>query len=328
MPNVDAVHTESSAACGDSLFRRCWRGSRPLTIVGLLMLPVLAVCLAGLVLDNRVITGAPAWMKPAKFAASTAIYALTLAWICSWLTDAPRTTRWVGLITAVVFVLEVAIIDVQAWRGTTSHFNVGTPLDAALFSLMGIGIYTQTAVSVLVAIALWRQRFADAALGTALRAGMIIAILGASTGGLMVTPTAAQLAAVREGARLTASGSHTVGAPDGSPGLPGVGWSLEHGDVRVPHFVGLHAMQVLPFVALLLTRRRVAAAQSYIRAAALSYGALFVLLLSQALRGEGLVSPGTFTLAAFAVWAVGTLAALAAVGARRSATGLSPMPGV
>lgn len=317
MPNVDTVHTESHAACGDSLFRRCWRGSRPLTTVGLLMLPVLALSLAGLLLDTRTITGAPAWLKPAKFAASTAIYSLTLAWICSWLTDAPRTRRWVGLITAVVFVIEVAIIDVQAWRGTTSHFNAATPLDAALFGIMGAGIYTQTAASVWIAIALWRQRFADAALGAALRAGMAITIVGAATGGLMVGPTAAQLEAAKATGQLTTAGAHTVGAPDGGPGLPGVGWSRQHGDLRVPHFFGLHAVQALPFLAVLLRRRRGATeATSLIRVAAASYAALFLVLLTQALRGEALIQPGTITLAALAAWAVATFAATALVVAR------------
>ena len=60
---------------------RLWRASRPLTAVGLGMLVVFVLSLAGVALDPRVITGAPAWLKPAKFAISTAIYALTLAWL-------------------------------------------------------------------------------------------------------------------------------------------------------------------------------------------------------------------------------------------------------
>ena len=95
--------------------------------------------------------------------------------------------------------LEVAIIAAQAWRGTTSHFNVSTPLNAVLFAVMGTAILIQTAVSVAVAVALWRQRFADPVLGWALRLGMTITIAGALTGGLMTRPTAAQLTDVRAG---------------------------------------------------------------------------------------------------------------------------------
>ena len=173
---------------------RLWRASPPLTAVGVLMLVVAGASLVGMLVDPRIITGAPAWLKPFKFAVSTAVYSLTLAWIFGWLPDWPRVRRVVGWTTAIVFVLEVAIIDMQAWRGTTSHFNVSTPLDAALFAVMGGAILLQTLVSVAVAVALWRQRFTDRALGWALRLGMTLTIVGALTGPLMTRPTAAQLA--------------------------------------------------------------------------------------------------------------------------------------
>src|SRR5262245_14597006 len=154
--------------------RDLWQTDAPLTAVGVLMIGALVAALAGLWLDPRTIGGAPAWLKPAKFGASTAIYSLTLAWLFRYLGAWRRTTTIVSWTTAVVLVLEVAIVSAQAWRGTTSHFNVGTPLDAALFGIMGSAIVLQTAVSIAVAVALWRERFSDRALGWALRLGMTL----------------------------------------------------------------------------------------------------------------------------------------------------------
>src|SRR3954470_18557916 len=145
--------------------RRLWTSNAPLTAAGLLMVAALVTFLAGLGLDPRVITGAPAWLKPAKFAASTTIFMFTLAWMFSYLPDWPRLRRIAGWLTVATLVLEVSLITLQAWRGTTSHFNVGTPLDAAVFPAMAAGIVVQTATSVAVTVALWRQAFADRALG-------------------------------------------------------------------------------------------------------------------------------------------------------------------
>lgn len=304
-----------------TVFRRLWHADKPLTATGLLMLAALAVAVVGLVADPRVIAGAPAWLKPAKFGASTAIYSLTLAWVFTYLPEWRRTRRFVGWLTAIVLIAEVAIIDAQAWRGTTSHFNVGTPLDTVLFAVMGTLIALQTLTSVAVAVALWRQRFGDRALGWALRLGMILTIVGASTGGLMTRPTADQLAAARATHTMQVAGAHTVGAADGGPGLPGTGWSTEHGDLRVAHFVGLHALQVLPIVLFAVRRRHVADAgeMRLVMVAAASYATLFALLLWQALRGEPVVYPGATTLAALASWV-----ALTAIGSWLALGGRTP----
>src|SRR5215471_11221683 len=165
---MNSTHPAVSLSRGNRLavlLDRLWHASPPLTAVGTLMLLAAIASLIGIFVDPRIITGAPAWLKPFKFAVSTAIYSLTLAWVFEWLSDWPRVRRVVGWTTAIVFVLEVAIIDAQAWRGTTSHFNVSTKLNMALFFVMGSAILLQTLTSVAVAVALWRQPFADRALG-------------------------------------------------------------------------------------------------------------------------------------------------------------------
>ena len=293
------------------MLKRLWNGSAPLTITGLLMIPVLAGAMYGLAVDPRIITGAPAWLKPAKFAASIAIYSLTLAWVFTYLPDWRRTRRTVGRVTAATLLLEMIVIAAQAARGRASHFNVGTVLDGVLFSIMGAAIIIQTLASVTVAVALWRQRFTDRALGWALRIGLVVTIAGAATGGLMTRPTAAQLDAAKT-TRLVTVGAHTVGAADGGPGLPGTGWSTAAGDLRVPHFLGLHAIQALALAAVGFrrSRRPEHARVRGVVAFAASYTGLFVLLLWRALRGESLVTPTAPTIAALVGWAAASGLAL------------------
>jgi hypothetical protein len=274
-------------------FATLWTAEPLLTATGLFLLALLIPAAIGLWFDPRVISGAPAWLKPAKFAISTAIYVLTLAWVFTYLTAWPRTRRVVGRTTALVLLGELAIINLQAWRGSASHFNVSTPFDAILFAVMGVGIFVQTAASIAVAVALWRQRFTDRALGWALRLGMTLTIIGAATGGLMTRPTSAQLIEVRATGRMPIAGAHTVGAPDGGPGLPVTGWSTRHGDVRVPHFVGLHALQVLPLLTLLFFGRKTETVRvRFTLSLAAVYAAVFVTLLLQAMRGLPLLAIG------------------------------------
>ena len=151
--------------------------------------------------------------------------------------------------------------------------------------------------------------------------GLAIAIVGASSGGLMTRPTAAQLEMMRAGGRPASVGAHTVGGPDGGPGLPGTGWSVEHGDMRVAHFIGLHAFQALPLLALPRrgwndrTRVRV------VVAAGVSYALLFAVLLSEALRGVSIVRPDGTTVMLTAGWLAASAVAIWIAAARHDAPG-------
>jgi hypothetical protein len=289
---------------------RAWRIDAPLTVTALLMLGALAACTVGLWLDPRLVLGAPVWLKPAKFAVSIVIYCSTLLWLFSTIPTFVRTRRVVSWTTAAVMLLEMGIIGAQAARGTTSHFNISTPLNAVAFGVMGAGIVVQTVSSIAVAVALFRQRHADHALGWAMRLGMVIAIAGASFGGLMTRPTHEQIADMRAGHPMV-SGAHTVGAPDGGAGIPVTGWSRDHGDLRVPHFIGLHALQVLPLLAL-ATRRTRATETRRVRlvwATAGGYAAFVGLALWQALRGQPMFALDPSALGALLAWAALTAAA-------------------
>lgn len=289
--------------------KRLWAQSPVLMVTAILMLGTFLGSLAGIFLDPTIITGMPAWLKPAKFGISTAIYCVTLAWLYRYIDIWRPRLRAVAWVVAVVFVVEIAIIDGQAARGVESHFNNTTALNRTLFAIMGVGIGIQWLSSMVVLGALFKQKFENPAWGWALRLGMLTTIIGSGMGAMMVAPTRDQLQAMRAKQTVADVGGHTVGAPDGGPGLPGVGWSTEHGDLRIPHFLGMHGVQFIPLFAWLFARRRV----SRVFIAAGSYLALVAILAWQALKGESIVAPDGATMAVFAAWfAVTAVAMLAA----------------
>ena len=259
-------------------------GSRVLLLAAALSALTLLVALVGLGTDGRVITGAPAWLKPLKFAVSITVYCATLAWMLSLVRNHPRLVRTVAYVTAIALALELVLIVVQVVRGTTSHFNVADPLDARVFDAMG-GLITLIFLAAVVAgVLLLRQRGLPRVLGAGIRGGLVVTVLGMAAAILMLVNT-----------DVAPGGAHTVGAPDGGPGLPLTGWSTEHGDLRVAHFVGLHALQALPLLAWALqryaSRLGELASVRLVRLATVAAAGLVVLLAWQAERGLPLLRP-------------------------------------
>ncbi len=268
--------------------RNAWTNSPPLTAVSGIMLAAFILSVAGYFLDPRIITGVPAWLKPAKFGISSAIFCGTIAWLFGFITIWPRFRSFLGWALATGLVVEVSIIDLQAARGTTSHFNITTPLDGTLFAIMGVTILILWLSSIGVLVLLMRQTFRNPAWALALRSAMLITVLGSALGGLMTRTTPRQTQERRLHQPVITNGAHTIGGPDGGPGLPVVGWSTQHGDLRVPHFLGLHAIQIVPLLAWFVSRRRNAWNLTAIAAA--GYFFLIAILAWQALEGQPLIS--------------------------------------
>jgi hypothetical protein len=261
-----------------------YRRNRVLAVLGLAHLAAFVVLLFVAPFDARTILGLNPWVKPLKFLVSIAVYVWTLAWLTRYVSGYRRSVRIISWATAVVFVGEMACIIMQAARGATSHFNVKTPFDGAVFSLMGLLIAVNSLL-VLVTLLLFlkpTERPAPAYL-SGIRLGLLLFFLGSL-----------------EGAAMVANGAHTVGAPDGGAGLPFVNWSTRAGDLRVAHFLSFHALQLLPLAGFLLSRYKPEWTRSrqvgFVVALAILYAACVSLIFLQAMRGRPLLSLGAFVL--------------------------------
>lgn len=299
-----------AAARVPQLVRRAFVADAPLTIVGLGSLAMLLVALVGLIADPTIITGVPAWLKPLKFAVSIAVYSFTLLWLLGYVQGHARLVKVVSFGTGLGFVAELALITMQVVRGTTSHFNFATPFDGFVFERMRDFIVLVFTMGLVAAVLLLRQRLPDRVFAAALRGGIGLSLLGMVVAILMTVP----LPMTRAAFTGVGGGGHSVGVADGGPGLPLVGWSTVGGDLRAAHFIGLHAMQLLPLLGWVLARRRFdwlgdGTRLALVRIAGLAYLGLVLLLTWQALRGQSIVAPDGLTLAvAGALLAVTALA--------------------
>jgi hypothetical protein len=294
-----------------SLLSRLPGWHRPLVAFAAAMLVSAVVSAGGLFLDDRVLAGSPIWYKPFKFSVSFVAYGLSLAWMLSLLPRARRVGWWSGTIVAAASTIEMVIIIGQVIRGNRSHFNYETAFDESLYNAMAVSVVVLWAATLVIALLLFRAPLADRASAWAIRLGSALALAGAATGFLMTQPAPGQQRGVSP-----VVGAHSVGVPDGGPSMPLTGWSTTGGDLRVPHFVGMHALQLLPFFlfALLMLAPRFAALRDervrlrLVLVASGAYAALFALVTWQALRGQPLLRPDGPTLVAAALTVLGTLA--------------------
>ena len=214
--------------------------------------------------SNTTVMNINAWIKPMKFFFSIWLFCWTMAWYLDYLNDKRRVQRYTWAVV-IVMIIEQVIITWQAANGRLSHFNISTPLYQGLFYLMGAAIVTLTVWTGVIGYYFFKQKQFTVPMPYiwGIRLGIILFVLFAFEGGVM--------------ARLL---THTVGAPDGGPGLPVFNWSKDHGDLRVAHFIGIHSLQIIP-----LFGYYIAKTNRSVQLFTAGYFIVTVFLLVQAFRG-------------------------------------------
>jgi hypothetical protein len=247
-----------------------WREREPrLFAFGLLMLALMLPAALALGVDERMLRGVNVWVKPLKFMAAVSLLAFTSAWFIGHLDAAVRRGRTVRWLVATVIAtggFEVAYITLQAALGQASHYNVGDPFHGAMYTLMGIGATLLTGTQLVLGGLVWRHGLPQ--LAPAYRLSVVLGLvltflLGATVGGM--------LGGVQ---------------PPAGAGLPVVGWSTTGGDLRVAHFVGIHAGQVLPALGALAVLLRLPRATAAVGAGALAWTVLWGWTFAMALAGR------------------------------------------
>ena len=297
------VQFKRSGSTLADLFKRAWHVNPTLTLFVAFSAVMILVGLLGMLVDPRTVLAQPNWAKTTKFALSFVAYGATLLWVLELLRrqyeQVNLMIRIMGHTTGGVLMLELVFLIVQAVRGQPMHFNYATPLDTALWIAMGATVYALYAVTLVGLLALAFQRLSERSLSHGIKLGLVLSAVGMGLAIPMTSPSAVQGAALASGQHLDLIGAHTVGALDGGPGLPFLGWSTQHGDLRVAHFLGLHAAQVVPLAALWVSRRKRWAPRARVAVVwtgALYYLGLMLLTFFQALRGQSVIAPDALQL--------------------------------
>jgi hypothetical protein len=198
--------------------------------VGAALIAIGLLHLAAFLLFGGPWVGAVAWRKPFAFGLSFGVTAITLAWFATYLPMSRRTGWLLYLPLSLACVSEVLWVTLQRARGVHSHFNVDTPFDEFLFGLNGVAVAVIVAVIVVLTVWSFTRPRGTPAMAWAMRGGLVALNLSMIAGVLMIAQGVAQA----------------------EPGFVPKMTFGEAGIMKIPHAVGMHGIQVLPAIALLL----------------------------------------------------------------------------
>ena len=233
----------------------------------------------GQFVDDRMLGDVSVWLKPTKFFLSIGVFSATVAWFFGYVRSGRRgsvlmiSTISVLLITAG---FELFWVTWQGAHGLMSHFNFDTQLYTGMYSLMGVAATLLVATTLPLAWEIGRRPVdgLDPAYRTAVVLGLVLTFF---LGGFL-------------GGSISAHGSSAIG--EYASDLPLFAWNRLGGDLRVAHFLGMHAQQTLPILAIALAAIRAPKRRLLVVLVALIYAALTLGLWVAARAGQPLLPAG------------------------------------
>lgn len=264
------------AAALRGYWRRAASYQRALYRIGGLLLLSAVVHLAVLLLSGGSWSGALSWRKPILFGESFGLTAISLAWILGFLPRRPVLGWLIAAPTGLAVLGEVVWVSLQQWRGVPSHFNFSTPFDQTAFVLGGGVLIGITGVGIL-AIFAWClvSLQAPGCIAWAIRIGLLLLLAAQGLGGLLIQNGLGRVFDPETGEfqRAALDAAHVRG---------------EAGELKLPHALSLHAIQVLPLLSFFLLfapwseRRRTRT----LLGGAAGYSGMVALATAQALSGR------------------------------------------
>jgi hypothetical protein len=198
------------------------------------------ICLVLSKYSNLQVSGVSAWLKPFKFFISIGIFAFTMALYLTYLDNQKQITNYCW--SFIIFLsIELLMITIQAARGRISHYNIETPLDRVIFALMGLSITVILIHTIYITFLFFIQKqfSVSTEMILAIKLSLIMMVIFMLEGYLMIGIS-----------------KHTIGAEDVTKGIPALNWSKNYGDLRVAHFLGMHALQIIPLLTFVLANTK------------------------------------------------------------------------
>lgn len=255
--------------------KQAYADAPALSALTIIMLVLMVPKLGAMLVDTRLHNGVNIWIKPVKFDIALAIYTATLVVFARWIPQITREKIWFRIFTTAVI---LSIVFEQIWiggaaaLGTSSHFNIASPMMGYAYTIAGIAAVTLTSGALMFGILIARNKH------TGLSEPMHLSIWLSCVLMFVLTVITASY--------MSANLSHFVGGNMlDTESYPITGWAKDGGDLRVAHFFASHIFHVLPIIVIIASYLFKSVSKNMVISMAVLYSLITFYTLWEAAQG-------------------------------------------